>query len=161
MQQIYSRTPMPKCYINKVALQRYWDHTSTWVFSCKFVAYFQLCVRYFLSLFYFFTKWKPFKNYEKCFLFHLKSSFHPRHIQIFVIFSLPFRTFEIQKGNGSGIIYDVTNWLAYVIFGITQKLLYITSSKRNKGKTNKGIFLNLFRNLKSNWSLVLDPFCFW
>ena len=23
-----------------------------------------------------FGNWKPFKNYEKCFLFHLKSSFH-------------------------------------------------------------------------------------
>ena len=67
------------------------------------------------AIFYHFFIFSPnetFKNYEKCFLFHLKSSFHPRHIQIFVIFSLPFRTFEIQKGNGSGIIYDVTNWLA-------------------------------------------------
>ena len=64
------------------------------------------------AIFYHFFIFSPnetFKNYEKCFLFHLKSSFHPRHIQIFVIFSLPFRTFEIQKGNGSGIIYDVTN----------------------------------------------------
>ena len=33
------------------------------------------CVRYFLSNFYFFMKWWVFKNYEKCFLFHLKSSF--------------------------------------------------------------------------------------
>ena len=39
----------------------------------------------------------PFKNYEKCFLFHLKSSFRSRDIQMFVIFSLPFRTFQIQK----------------------------------------------------------------
>ena len=30
------------------------------------------------------TKWEPFKNYERCFLFHLKSSFRSRHIQIFV-----------------------------------------------------------------------------
>ena len=34
------------------------------------------CVRYFLSNFDFFTKCLPFKNYEKRFLFHLKSSFH-------------------------------------------------------------------------------------
>ena len=26
---------------NKVALQLYWNHTSAWVFSCKFVAFFQ------------------------------------------------------------------------------------------------------------------------
>ena len=40
MQQIYRRTPMPKCDFSKVALQLYWNHTSTWVFSCKFAAYF-------------------------------------------------------------------------------------------------------------------------
>ena len=33
----------------------------------------------------------------KCFLFHLKSSFRSRDIQIFVIFYLPFNTFQIQK----------------------------------------------------------------
>ena len=42
------------------------------------------CVHYFLSIFSFFNKWQPLKNYEKFFLFHLKSSFHSRDIQIFV-----------------------------------------------------------------------------
>ena len=55
------------------------------------------CISYFLSNFYFFTNWWPLKNYEKCFLFHLKTSFCSRDIQIFVIFSLPFYTFQIQK----------------------------------------------------------------
>ena len=32
MQQIYRKTPMPKCD---------WNHTSAYVFSCKFAAYFQ------------------------------------------------------------------------------------------------------------------------
>ena len=41
MQQIYRRTTMPKCDFNKVAKQRYWNHTSAWVFSCKFATYFQ------------------------------------------------------------------------------------------------------------------------
>ena len=41
MQQTYRRTPMPKCDFNKVANQLYWNHTSVWVFSCKFAAYFQ------------------------------------------------------------------------------------------------------------------------
>ena len=41
MQQIYKKTPMPKCDYNKVALQLYCNHTSAWVFSCKFAAYFQ------------------------------------------------------------------------------------------------------------------------
>ena len=34
MQQIYMRTPIPKCDFNKVALKLY-------VFSCKIAAYFQ------------------------------------------------------------------------------------------------------------------------
>ena len=41
MQQIYRRTPMPKCDFNKVALQLYGNLTSAWVFSCKSAAYFQ------------------------------------------------------------------------------------------------------------------------
>ena len=41
MQQIYRRTPMPKCYFNKVVLQLYWYHSSAWVFSCNFAALFQ------------------------------------------------------------------------------------------------------------------------
>ena len=41
MQQIYWRTPMPKCDLNRVTLQLYWNHTLAFVFSCKFAAYFQ------------------------------------------------------------------------------------------------------------------------
>ena len=41
MQQIYRRTPIPKCDFNKVALQIYWNCTLTWLFSCKFAAHFQ------------------------------------------------------------------------------------------------------------------------
>ena len=41
MQQNYRRTPMSKYDFNKVALQLYWNSTVTWVFSCKFAAYFQ------------------------------------------------------------------------------------------------------------------------
>ena len=41
MYQIYRRTAMPKCHFNKVVLQLYQNHTSTWLFSCKFPAYFQ------------------------------------------------------------------------------------------------------------------------
>ena len=32
---------MPKCDFNKVARQLYWNHTSAWVFSCKFAANFR------------------------------------------------------------------------------------------------------------------------
>ena len=41
IQQIYRRTPMPKCDFNKVAKQLYSNRTLAWVFSCKFAAYFQ------------------------------------------------------------------------------------------------------------------------
>ena len=36
---------------------------------------------------------------KNVFLFDPKSSFHSQDIQVFVIFSLPFHTFQIQKGN--------------------------------------------------------------
>ena len=52
------------------------------------------CVCYFLSIF-FFTKWYPFKNYEKCFLFHLKSPFPSRDIQFFV-YSFPPPFFSVS-----------------------------------------------------------------
>ena len=41
MQQIYRREPMPKCDFHKVEKQLYWNYILAWVFSCKFVAYFQ------------------------------------------------------------------------------------------------------------------------
>ena len=57
---------------------------------------FKPCVCYFLSNFYFLPNDSPSKA-EKCFLFHLKSSFCSQDFQIFVILSLPFHTFQIQK----------------------------------------------------------------
>ena len=41
MRQIYRRTPMSKCDFNKIAKQLYWNHTSAYVFSCKFATYFR------------------------------------------------------------------------------------------------------------------------
>ena len=38
-----------------------------------------------------------------------KSCFHSRDIQMFVIFSLPFHSFQVQKDKWSGIIYDAIN----------------------------------------------------
>ena len=34
-------TPMPEWDFNKIAKELYWNHTSEWVFSCKFAEYFQ------------------------------------------------------------------------------------------------------------------------
>ena len=39
--QIYKRISILKCDFHKVAKQLYWNHTSAWVFSYKFAAYFQ------------------------------------------------------------------------------------------------------------------------
>ena len=39
--QIYKRIPILKCDFHKVAKQLYWNHTSAWVFSYEFAAYFQ------------------------------------------------------------------------------------------------------------------------
>ena len=73
---------------------------------------------------------------EKCFLFHLKSSFRPRDIQIFVICPLPFHNVQITLSRLQGQM-QVEQFMmsrtglhnfADVIFGITQKPLYITSS---------------------------------
>ena len=52
-------------------------------------AIFKACVHYYFIKFLFFTKWQPFKNCEKCFLFHRNSSFRSRDIQIFVFLSSP------------------------------------------------------------------------
>ena len=41
MQQIYRRTPMLKCDFDEVTWQISWNHTSAWVFYCKFAAYFR------------------------------------------------------------------------------------------------------------------------
>ena len=41
MQQIYRRTSMPECDFNKVASKLYQNHTSAWVFSCKFATFFR------------------------------------------------------------------------------------------------------------------------
>ena len=39
----------------------------------------------FQKFFFNFLQWKPFKNDEKCFLFHLKSSFRSQDIWVFVL----------------------------------------------------------------------------
>ena len=40
MQKIYAKKSMPKYDFNKITKQLYWNHTSTWVFSCKLAACF-------------------------------------------------------------------------------------------------------------------------
>ena len=66
MQHIYRRTLMLKCDFNKVALQLYWNHTSTWLFSCKFAVYFQ---NTFVWLLLFFSQFCEFFQ-DICFIKH-------------------------------------------------------------------------------------------
>ena len=60
---------------------------------------FRACVCYFLSNFYFSPIDSPSKP-SKCFLFHLKSSFRSRNIQIFVFLSSPVFFFVSHCLNG-------------------------------------------------------------
>ena len=86
------------CVYDRFLKKKCWDFQN-WVilqfFLLIIIAVWNIkaCVRHFLSNFCFSTKWYPFQNYEKCFLFHQKSSFHSQDIQTYVIFSLPFHTF--------------------------------------------------------------------
>ena len=49
---------------------------------------------------------KCLKNYQKCFLFLLKNSFRSRDSQCFVIFSLPFHCFQVQRIRWNWNNYD-------------------------------------------------------
>ena len=69
-------------YLNSVSLKE----------NCIFLCHLKLVSAILYHFFYFFTKWWPLKNYERCFLFHLKSFFPSQDIQMFVIFPLPFHT---------------------------------------------------------------------
>ena len=81
--RITSRSPSRKRKQNH--LSQFW-RTSTKVIPIERLKSFcPLIFRKFL----FFTKWQPFKNYEGCFSFHLKSSFHYWDIQIFVFSPSP------------------------------------------------------------------------
>ena len=64
----------------------------------------------FYQIFIFLSNDMPPKT-EKCFLFHLKSFSFSRY-SFFVFFSFPFTIFRFKRASGSGIIYDVINWLA-------------------------------------------------
>ena len=100
--------------------------------------------------------WHLWKRPKKLFSFSRYSYFFS--------FSSSFPLSKFKRTNVSGIIYDVMNWHSFqgVIFGITQKPLCIAQSNLVRWcVTNKEIFVNLFRNLKSDRPLVPGPFCFW
>ena len=87
----------------------FWIHDFNWkkkkkIFTEKNKIFIKIIHIFFLKIYFF--KWfcyiwttindSPSKT-EKSFLFHLKSSFRSRDIQIFVFFPHPFHFFQIQK----------------------------------------------------------------
>ena len=64
---------------------------------CSVMVQIKACAIFFYQIFIFSPNDSLLRNYEKCFLFILKSSCRSGDNQIFVIFSLPSHTFLIQK----------------------------------------------------------------
>ena len=56
----------------------------------KKLSFTSLCLLFYIIFIYFFTKRKPFKNYAKCFLFHLKRYFSSGDIETFFPFISQF-----------------------------------------------------------------------
>ena len=91
----------------------------------------------FSSNLFFFTKWQPFKSYEKCFLFCLRSSFCSWDIQFFVFLYFPL---FLPVGNcfrrWSNIrlkVHDVINYLNKN--SITHLVWYLGKEKRYYNET--------------------------
>ena len=97
----------------------------------KYLSYLKLVFTIFIK-FLFFTKWQPFKNYEKCFLIHLKSSFPSQDIQISVGPSSPlFLPVSHCFRGWSKInlkVYDIINCLNKNL--ITHFVWYLEKEKR-------------------------------
>ena len=82
------------------------------------------------------TEWYPFKNYEKCYLFHLKSSFRSRNIQIFVFPFSPLFLPVSQCFRGwskINLVYDGINCLNKNL--VTQFCLIFWEGKRHDIET--------------------------
>ena len=75
----------------------YFHHDRTHCIAENTLKFLKLLSAIFHQIFIFSPNNSPSKTMKK-FLFHLKSCFRSRDIQIFVIFSLLFHTFQIQKG---------------------------------------------------------------
>ena len=70
---------------------------------------FKACVLYFYQIFIFSPNDSPLETMRNVFYF---SFFGSQYIQIFVFFPFLSTRSWFKKANGSGIIYDVMNWLA-------------------------------------------------
>ena len=114
--------------------------------------------------FLFCIKWKPFKNYKKCFLLHLESSFPPRDIQIFVFSSSPLFfpvSHSFRGGSKKNIkFYDIIDCLNMNL--ITNFVWYLEKEIRCDMETlstdrelNKE---NFYRKIMQHQKQAPDPF---
>ena len=110
---------------------------------------FKAFVCYFLSNFYFFHQMIALKNYEKCFLFHLKSSFHSRDIQLFVFSPSPLFSPVSHSFRGWSKknlkVYDIINCLNKN--SITNFVWYLEKKIRHDIETlsiDKELISNIF-----------------
>ena len=101
--------------------------------------------------FHFFTEWQILNNYEKCFLFHLKSSFSSQDILISVFPPSPFHCFrEWSKINLR--VYDVIICLNKNL--ITHFVWYLGEAKSQYEEGGAHIrisFCHLLMNLKNSY----------
>ena len=124
-----------------------------------------MCPLFFIK-FLFFHQMMALPKLWKVFFISSKKFFLFSRYSKFCNFLPSFPHFPDTKGRME-VEQFVMSWIGLhkftdAIFEITQQPFYITSSDLVKWDiTNKGIFLNLFGNLKSDWTLVPGPFCFW
>ena len=91
-------------------LQRFLIENNSYFAGIRFL---KACVRYFLSIFYCSSKWESFKNYEKIFFYFILKLFSfPKYSHFCIFFPFLSTLYRFQRTNGSGITYDVMNWLA-------------------------------------------------
>ena len=113
---------------------------------------------------FFFHQMTAFQKLWKIFYIFSKKLFLLKTFKFLWFFPFLSTLSRFKRKNGSGIIYDVMNWFAYICrcnFLNNPKTILYNIIKLGQIKYNKGIFLDLFCNLKHNWSLVPGPFCFW
>ena len=93
----YGRCFYNFCCKSTSNLEKYtWYWNSRHIFFKKIFTSLKLVSAIFCQIFIFSPYDNPSKT-VKWFLFHLKGFFRSRDIQIFLIFPLPFHTFQIQK----------------------------------------------------------------
>ena len=103
MLQIYRRTSMPKCDFNKVALQLYLNHTSAWVFSWKFAAYFR-------NIFSYEHFWVTASEYGRLYeaSFTLKTSLHCHPFQLIPTYPTKHPTQIHSTSLDARVLYKLT-----------------------------------------------------